>query len=253
MVLYLLTVLFGQLACTPSKDDSLDRIVDKGRIRIAMSAPYPPFSCYSVKQQLIGFDVDLSRELAKRMEVSLEIVVKDWSLIIDGLLAGEYDGILGSMAVTPERSERVNFSIPYYHSAVQVMTRLDSPAGRPSELKGKTFGINAGSNYFNDAAQLGIVDIRIYDTGYQVFEDVKEGLIEGTITDSIVGSYIIQNRFSELGFLGSPLRREKVAIAVRKQDRALLEWMDEFVEEIQQDGSLGRLIKKVARSKYPCD
>jgi len=52
------------------------------------------------------------------------------------------------------------------------MTRLDSPVSRPSELKGKTFGIGTGSNYVNDAAQLGIVDIRIYETGYQVFEDV---------------------------------------------------------------------------------
>jgi polar amino acid transport system substrate-binding protein len=186
----LFAVLFGPLACTRSKDDSLDRIADKGRIRIAMSAPYPPFSCYSDKQQLIGFDVDLSRELAERMGVSLEIVVKDWSLIIDGLLAGEYDGILGSMAVTAERSERVNFSIPYYHSAVQVMTRLDSPVSRPSELKGKTFGIGTGSNYMNDAVQLGIVDIRIYETGYQVFADVQNGVIDGTIADSIVGSYI---------------------------------------------------------------
>ena len=40
---------------------------------------------------------------------------------------------------------------------------------------------------------------------------------------------------------------------MRKQDRALLQWLDEFVEEIQQDGSLGRLIKKVARSEYRCD
>ena len=73
----------------------------------------------------------------KRLGVELNLVVRKWSGIIDGLLDGSYDAILGSMAITEDREKIVAFSTPYYHSSVQVMIRKRGPIQRSQRFEGQ--------------------------------------------------------------------------------------------------------------------
>jgi ABC-type amino acid transport substrate-binding protein len=118
-----------------SADKSLKKIQDAGKIRFAMSGGYPPFNYYNDKNELVGFDVDIARAIAKKLGVEFEPVTTDWNGIIEGLRAGRYDGILGSMAVTEERLKVVDFSDPYYYSGAQLMVSKDSGINGPEDLK----------------------------------------------------------------------------------------------------------------------
>lgn len=95
-----------------------------------MSGGYPPFNFYSDTNELVGFDVDVAREVAARLGVALKPVTTEWSGIIEGLRSGVYDGILGSMAVTEDRLKVVNFSTPYYYSGAQMMVKRIHPSPR---------------------------------------------------------------------------------------------------------------------------
>jgi len=116
-------------------DDSLERVKEAGKIQFAMSGGYPPFNYFTENDELTGFDVEVGKEVAKRLGVEYEPVTTDWSGILEGLRAGRYDGIFGSMAITDERLEVVDFTDPYYYSGAQLIVQQDSTITGPEDLK----------------------------------------------------------------------------------------------------------------------
>jgi ABC-type amino acid transport substrate-binding protein len=120
---------------TPATDGSLDRVKKAGKIKFAMSGGYPPFNYFTDKDVLTGFDVDIGKEVAKRLGVTYEPITTEWSGIIEGLRSGRYDGIFGSMAITEERLKVVDFTDPYYYSGAQLIVRSDSKINSPEDLK----------------------------------------------------------------------------------------------------------------------
>jgi polar amino acid transport system substrate-binding protein len=253
LVLMLLSVMFSPYpGCSRDQENTLTRIRGAGEIRAAMSADYPPFNYRTENGDLQGFDVDVTRELARRLGVKPKIVVKKWSGIIQGLLAGEYDIILGSMAISEERLRLVAFSVPYYHSVVRVVVRKRSTIKGLRDLKGKTVGIGAGSDYENDARELGVTDIRFFEPWSKGLLELRGGHLDGVIVDQIVGINAVELGKYEIQFLGAPLRREAVAIAVRKEDKSLLKAIDKALSSMHKNGFLAELGKKVALCEYDC-
>lgn len=119
----------------PSTDGSLARVKKAGKITFALSGGYPPFNYFSSDDKLTGFDVEIGKEVAKRLGVKYEPVTTDFSGILEGLRSGRYDAILGSMAVTPERLKSVDFTDPYYYSGAQLIVPQDSKIKSINELK----------------------------------------------------------------------------------------------------------------------
>ncbi len=250
--LLLLALCLFHPGCSNSEDDSLRRVKSAGKISFGMSSDYPPFTFYNNKGELEGFDVDVAREIAKRLDVELNLVVRKWNGIIDGLLDGSYDAILGSMAITEDRERIVAFSTPYYHSSVQVMIRKGAPFKDLKDLKGKIVGLEAGSNYVDDAKKLGMTDIRLFDSGTEAFLALSKGKLDAVISDQIVGLNAIKLGKYEIEFLGGPLRRERVGIAFRKEDKALIQAINSILEKMQKDGFLRELSAKMGRCEYNC-
>ena len=116
-------------------DDSLQRVLDAGEITFAMSGGYPPFNFFTADDVLTGFDVEIGQAVAQRIGVEYTPVTTDWSGIVEGLRSGRYDGIFGSMAITPQRLEVVSFSDPYYFSGAQLFVREDSWITGPQDLE----------------------------------------------------------------------------------------------------------------------
>ena len=115
----------------------------------ALTGKFPPFSYYNENGQLAGFDADVSREIAKRINKKSRIIATEWDGILAGLLAEKYDAIIGSMAITEERKKRVNFSIPYYQSGAQLFIHRDNPDTVYSidECQGKRIAAVLGETY----------------------------------------------------------------------------------------------------------
>ena len=89
--------------------EELSTIQDRGVMRIAMSGAYPPFNFVNDANEVVGFDPAIGTEIAKRMGLEVEIITTAWDGIIGGLLANKYDAIVGSMSITPERDEVIDF------------------------------------------------------------------------------------------------------------------------------------------------
>lgn len=112
-MIVLLSFIFLLTACASGQQDaeidSLQRVLDAGKLTVVGSGGYPPFNFIDENGDVIGFDVEVGKEIADRLGVELNYVTGEWSGLIEGLRNKRYDGILGSMAITEERLESVNF------------------------------------------------------------------------------------------------------------------------------------------------
>ncbi|GFM37169.1 ABC transporter substrate-binding protein [Desulfovibrio psychrotolerans] len=246
VVLLLLAVVAG---CSDEKEDSLARVKKAGEISFAMSGGYPPFNFYDAENRLTGFDVDVAEEVARRMGVALRPVTTEWSGIIEGLRAGTYDGILGSMAVTESRQRVVNFSIPYYYSGAQVMVRTgDDGATGPvtdvAQLEGKTIGVVTGTTFEEDAKGLKAGEVRLYKDDTQTLMELGNGVVDAVITDRVVGVNAMNAGRFKVTMLGGPLRSENIAVAINKADDTLLAEVNTVLKAMHDDGTLAGLSRK---------
>ncbi len=250
ILLALLPWLVLSFGCSRGGDDSLARIKKAGTVSIAMSCGYPPFSFYNGKNQVVGFDVDVSREVAKRLGVQPKVIVTEWNGIIKGLQSGSYDAILGSMSVTEERAAAVGFSIPYYYSRCSVIVKKGSPLKSPKDLAGKVVGVAQGTTYESDAKALGTGKISIYEDDEKALTALQKGAVDAVITDEIVSIYLAKAKSLPIEPIGEPLRTEKIAVAFRKEDESLLLQVNKILKAMQDDGTLRLLSEKITKNEY---
>jgi len=120
-----------------------------------------------------GFDVDIAREVGKRMKREVEIVCQAWDGMIPGLLAGKFDLISASMSITEERLKSINFSMPFRSSSARFVGPVHSDAlpfledgtPNPAGVEGKTIGVQRSSmhaQYIKD--KLPQARVNEYDT-----------------------------------------------------------------------------------------
>ncbi|MEL6315297.1 MAG: transporter substrate-binding domain-containing protein, partial [Pseudomonadota bacterium] len=83
-------------------------------MKIASEGYYAPFNYINDDGELAGFDIDIANALCDVMAVSCEFVQNDWDALIPGLVDQQYDAIVASMSITPEREDIVAFTLPYY-------------------------------------------------------------------------------------------------------------------------------------------
>jgi len=205
---------------------------------------YSPFNYYDEKNQLVGFDVDVSGAIAKRLGVEFKPVTTDWSGIIEGVRSGVYDGILGSMAITAEREEKVDFSVPYYYSGAQLVVKKNSNYNEPEDLEGKIIGVVTGTTFEADAQNLGAGEIKLYNDDNQTLMELDSGVVDDVITDRVVGVNAINNGRFSIELLGNPLRSEDIDVAFKDSDDSLREAVDEILKEMHKDGTLTQLSEK---------
>jgi len=253
VIFFLLVLLLSPallLGCSQGHDNSLARIRDAGSLKLAMSCGYPPFSFCNNDRQVAGFDVDVSREVAKRLGVQPKLIVTGWSGIIEGLKSGSYDAILGSMSVTEERAAAVDFSIPYYYSRCSVIVKKGSPLKGPNDLAGKTIGVAQGTTFENDARALGAGKVHTYEDDEQALIALQKGAVDAAITDEIVCIYLARAKGLSIEPVGEPLHTEKIAVAFRKGDESLRLQVDKILKAMQDDGTLRLLSEKITKSEY---
>lgn len=213
-------------------------------ISFAMSGGYPPFNFYDPKtKELVGFDVDMAREVAKRLSRPFQPVTTAWDGIIEGLRAGRYDAILGSMAITGERLKRVDFSDPYYLDGASVLVLDKSPYKKAADLKGKPVAVVTGTTFEKDAAGLGAA-AKLYEDDNQTLMDLKEGRVDGVITGYFVALEAINKNPGVYRLAGERIRDEQIAVAVRKGDAELLGQINKALADIKADGTYSKISTK---------
>lgn len=213
----------------------------KKPLRLAMSGAFQPFSTTDAQGNLVGFDADIATALAKRMGREPVLVQVDWTGIQAGLQSGKFDLICGSMAITPERSHTMFFSLPYYVSGAQVF----GPEGKTP----KRLGVTEDSTYaqFIEKHPDRFPGVKIIHFGSEaeIVAAMNADKVDGFVSDRIVGGfYLKKNGDPKMGPRGELLYREACGIAARKSDAPLVHEVNQALLALIQDGEYARIYEK---------
>ncbi|RNF39673.1 transporter substrate-binding domain-containing protein [Planococcus salinus] len=218
-------------------------LVEEGKFTSASSGLYRPFN-FEEGGTLTGFDIDIGNAIAEEMGLEPNPVTTPFQTIIQGLTSNRYDAILGSMAITNERAEQVAFSDPYYYSGGVIFVREGNTEIQSKEdLEGATIGV-VGQSTYDTAAQEYTENIQYYDSDVVALQDLEiEGRLDAVITADVVG-FEAQNAGLEIEMVGENLWIEQAAIAVRPEDEALLEAINEALDTIIENGTYDEISQK---------
>ncbi|WP_409342032.1 ABC transporter substrate-binding protein [Paenibacillus sp. MBLB4367] len=209
----------------------------------AMSGLYKPFN-FKENGQLVGFDVEIGQALADKMNMKAVPVTNPWETIIQGLISKKYDAILGSMAITPEREQTVSFTTPYYNSGAQIfVANTNNSIKSVEDLKGKKLGVLKAST-FKELATKQTDKITEYDSDLTALMDLPSGRVDAVITDDLVGFRMMKESSVAIKEIGEPLTLSKAGIAVRKEDKELLDKLNKALADIIKDGTYEKISQK---------
>lgn len=171
-------------------------------------------------------------------------ITNPWETLIQGLQSKKYDAILGSMAITEERLKAVSFSNPYYRSGAQIfVAKKNTSISSPEDLKGKKIGVVKAST-FKDLVAKHTDQITEYDSDITALMDLEPGRIDAVITDQMVGLRMIKEGKSNIKEAGKPLNLDEMGIAIRKDDKEMVEKVNKALDEIIKDGTYEKISKK---------
>jgi L-cystine transport system substrate-binding protein len=233
--------------------DALTQIRNKEEIIVANTQASPPWSQLDANNQPAGYDVDVAREIARRIGAKKVIFVADtFSNFIDGLRTGKYDIIVNSMAATAERKRVVDFSLPYAPQEFRIWVN-DRMQGvkQLSDLAGHEVGVEAGtSNEVWARAHLPQAKIHTYDNSGFLYNDLATGRIDAVIESHFAGLKEREINHLPIHEAGPVLTISLGCIAVPKNQPALLGAIDHAIEGMARDGTLERLGHQWLGSDY---
>ena len=216
-------------------------------LKIATEGAYPPFNYVDSSNQLHGFDVDIANALCERLKVQCQIVAQDWEGIIPALMAKKYDAVVASMIATDERKKKIAFTNHYYRTPLSVAVPRDSDiTDAQTDFKGRTVGAQSSSTqaiYAEDHYGPAGADVKFYPTLDEANSDLAAGRIDGVIADKFPllawADTAGKDCCKIIGDVNGTTA--DASIAVRKEDNALRERLNQALDEIVADGTYKKL------------
>lgn len=241
-----ITALLGLAISLPSmatQTPNLDKINERGTLRVGMST-FVPWAMRDKQGELIGFEIDVAKRLAKDSGWQVEFVPTAWDGIIPALLAQKFDVIIGGMSITPERSKSVLFSTPYSHSGVQVAANKDLAEGFSefSDFNSRRVKIAARRGAFTvQVARETFPKAKIlqFDDDAQAFQEVLNGNAHAVIASSPKPEHEAVKNSDKLFIpFDERLSKGNEAFAVRLGESDKQAFFNSWIQARTQDGWL---------------
>ncbi|KVE39508.1 ABC transporter substrate-binding protein [Burkholderia sp. TSV86] len=224
-------------------------------VRIGVDASYPPFESTAPNGEIVGFDVDLTKEICKRINVKCVWIPQDLDGVIPALKAKKFDVIVSSLTVTDKRREQIDFSDKLYDAPARMIAKAGSPLAPSVEsLKGKRVGVEQGSTqetFVKAHWEPKGVTIVSYQNQDQVYADLGSGRLDATLQDEFQADYgfLRTPRGKGFAWAGPAVQDPKTlgdgtAIGLRKEDTELKAMINRALASIHQDGTYGKLSRK---------
>jgi polar amino acid transport system substrate-binding protein len=251
---FLLTVLFSAVltisvmtACNAQQNAGSG----SRTVTMATSADYPPYEFVdssSGSQEIIGFDVDIAKEITGRLGYGLQIQNIDFNGLIPALQAKRADFVMAGMTPTEERKQNVDFSRVYYEAKNTIVARQGSNFNAPSALRGKTVGVQLGTiqeeaaNDLNESQNLGMT-VKPLNRINEIVQELKAGRIEAAIVEDTVAKGYVQSN-PDLEFNTIPNEGASGSAIAFPKDSELREEFDRVLGEMIDSGKITELVNK---------
>jgi polar amino acid transport system substrate-binding protein len=221
------------------------------KITIATDATWPPMEMVDESKEIVGFDIDLMNAAAKAGGFEVEFKNTAWDGIFAGLEAGEYDAVMSSVTITPEREQTMDFSVRYINAGQILVVRQESSGVETLEqLVGKSVGAQIGTTGSFAIEKVQGVVLKTYDEIGLAFEDLINGRIEAVVCDTpVAAQYALQNETykGKLKIVGKAFTDEFYGVAVKKGNTKVLETINKGLNKVLKTDTYAQIEAKWLR------
>lgn len=220
-------------------------------VTVATDATWPPMEMVDAAKNIVGFDIDFLKAVAK--EAGFNVVFKNtaWDGIFAGIEAGKYDAIISSMTITDERKKTMDFSDPYINAGqILVVPKADKAAKTLADLKGKKAGAQIGTTGAMEIKKVAGVELKSYDEIGLAFEDMTAGRIAAVVCDTpVAANYALQRQEYKDKFkiVGEAFTEEYYGIVVKKGNKELQALLNKGIKAVKAKGLDKPIIEKWLR------
>jgi len=230
-------------------DTSLSAVKARGQLVLGLDDAFPPMGFRNDDNQIVGYDVDLAREVARRLGVKLVPQAIDWNAKEQELNTGKIDCIWNGFTITEERKQAMLFTAPYLRNAQVVVVKKGSGFGTLASLKGKKVGLQAGSSAADALAaakdfKASLAEVVEFKDNLTALMDLEIKGVDAVVMDLIVANDNIKRSGKPYVILGESLAPEVFGVGFRKGDVALRDAVQGALEAMAADGTLAALTRK---------
>ncbi len=243
------------------------------KIKIGTEGAYPPWNSKDAAGNLIGFEVELAKELCKIMKHNCTIVEQDWDGMIPALVSRKFDAIMAGMSITAERKKTINFSQGYADEVASLavmkgsknvglktlsaINLTDINAEEQATLdtltksfKGKTIGVQTATIHQNflESGLMGKIKVRTYKTQDEVNLDLAAGRIDAALAAAVAFTDYAEKSGKDVVLTGPTFAGgdfgNGVGVGIRKGDSKLLNDFNGAIDKARDDGIISKLAIK---------
>lgn len=244
-------------ALSPAKAGplTLEDIKKAGVVRVGVEAAYRPFT-FRDKGEIVGYDVDLAKEIFAPLGVKVEFIDTAWAGVIPALYAGNFDVIMTSLTYTKERVAKVGYSIPYAEATQEMLIRA-SDAGTIKNLDGmagKILGVKLGSAGDTMKTKLeeklkadtgkGFSEVKTYDDHPAAYLALAQGSVDGVINSLATLTQVVKDAPGKYTIVRDIGPRNWAGIGTRKEDTQLIDFLNERITALKANGDIYKLQEK---------
>ena len=215
------------------------------KIVIGLDDNFPPMGFRNEKNELVGFDIDLAKEAARRLGIEVEFKPIDWSAKEAELNGKRVDALWNGLTITEERRKNIGFTSAYMENHQIIVVPAASTIKTKAELAGKIIGIQDGSSAVDavqkDPVAASFKELKKFGDNVTALMDLTTGRLDAVVLDEVVGRYYTAKKPNDYVVLDDHFGTEEYGVGTRKDDTALLAKLQKAMDEMKADGSAARI------------
>jgi polar amino acid transport system substrate-binding protein len=220
-------------------ESAVEQIAKRGVIKVGMDV-FVPWAMKDKKGELIGFEIDMAKKLAKDMGVKIEFVPTKWSGIIPALITGKFDVLIGGMTITTQRNLKINFTRPYYYTEQGLMAHKKKAASfKVSDFNSPdvTIAARLGSTAAVAAKQrFPKAKLRLFDDEPAAVQELRNGNVHAMVSAQPLPSSTAIEYPDTIMVYDEVMMLEAIGIGVRKSDNDTLNLINNWIEINRNNG-----------------
>jgi polar amino acid transport system substrate-binding protein len=239
----------GAIGCAKENDTNLK---NKQQVIVGLDNTFVPMGFSDKNGEIVGFDVDLAKEVFKRLNMNVKFQPIDWAMKETELNSGNIDAIWNGYSLSDERKKVVSYTKPYLANKQVIVTMKDSNIKTKKDLKGKKLGIQQGSSALEaiekQADFVNKLDNKapiLYDTYDNAIRDLEVGRTDAIVSDeNLVRYYISKKGDQKYKILQDNFGEESYVVAFKKDNSKLKDKVDMTLNDVKKDGSFDKIYSK---------
>ncbi len=238
----ILFTLFSLISCSET--------IDSKYLKIGVDDSYPPMEYKDDKGNTIGFDIDIAKEIARRLGKEPQFVSTAWDGVFFALNTKKFDCIISSVSMTAKRLSEFTFTKAYIANSQMIVVKPgDNSISKPEDLAGKKIGCQVSTTANESATKLQekgtkFAELKTYDQVIQPFADMKAGRLDAIIADEVVGQYYIGLDNANFKAASVKLTNEPIGICLKKGNKVLADKIQKAIDEMTADGTMKQISLK---------